>query len=222
MHPLRGIEKLLYPFHKTKNIIDNLNIAGISNAEKELLLTLMVKGRVELNYSHLPKLVSNTLGTPIRSKSTMHEAVKKLREKSYVKVLDSDRYLVLTTKGLIVAGKYVVLVRMMYTVPMTITLLLLLTILRPWTPWWFLGAATIVAILHHISNLVVLFMKPARQDLGLANRVARIIPELLPIILVLRTIATKITIVPKYLRLKDRSRKTMLSLHYVKGTTTYT
>ncbi len=188
----RFLRSVLYPFHRIRSIVESVNFMGLSESGKELLLTLAVLGRLPSNYTAIPRIVSSVLGTPTRSKASFYEQVRVLRKKGLVR--DSGGFIELTTKGLMVAGKYVVLVRMIYTVPMTITLLLLLTVLRPWTPWWFLYAGTIVAILHHVSNLVVILMKPL--DYGLHPRFAglvRLLPESMPILLSLTIVWRKIT-----------------------------
>lgn len=181
------LRRVLYPFHRVRSVIDNVSFMGLSDTGKELLLALTILGELPLNYTVIPRIVASTLRTKTRSRASFYEQVRILGEKGLISVDYSENIIKPTMKGLMVAGKYVVLVRMIYTVPMTITLLLLLTILRPWTPWWFLYVATAVAILHHVCNLIVLLMRPV-EDRGLSsklNNLIRVLPETLPIILFL-------------------------------------
>ena len=178
------LRSILYPFDKVKRVVENVSFNGLSDSGRELLLALIALGELPLNYTYLPKIIARTLNTRERSKATIHDQVRVLKGKGLIEVDIANQAIKPTIKGLIVAGKYTVLVRMVYTVPMTITLLILLTILRPWIPLWFLYTATIIAILHHISNLLVLFMNPSERKIG--SRImglVRLLPESLPIIL---------------------------------------
>ena len=178
------LRSILYPFDKVKRVVETVSFNGLSDSGRELLLALIALGELPLNYTHLPKIIARTLNTRERSKATIHDQVRVLKGKGLIEVDNVRQVIKPTMKGLVVAGKYTVLVRMVYTVPMTITLLLLLTILRSWIPLWFLYTATLIAILHHISNLLVLFMKPSERRLSSKIKgLIRLLPESLPIIL---------------------------------------
>lgn len=181
----RYLRKIFYPFHRIRNIIEYFNLAGISNSGKELLLTLAILGELPLNYTIIPRIISSTLKTKMRSKANIYEQIRVLSSKELIYVDYSENTIKPTVKGLIIAGKFIVLTRMIYTVPMSITLLLMLTIFRSLVPYTLLYAASFIAIIHYICNMVILFITPSRWELNSRkiNNLVRLVPETLPIVL---------------------------------------
>ena len=149
------------------------------------MLTLAILGELPLNYTIIPRIISSTLKTKMRSKANIYEQIRVLSSKELIYVNYLENTIKPTVKGLIIAGKFIVLTRMIYTVPMSITLLLMLTIFRSLVPCTLLYAASFIAIIHYICNMVILFITPSRWKLNSRkiNNLVRLVPETLPIVL---------------------------------------